>query len=128
MNFYEERAKNKLEQEGYTVLTRGCPDLIAFKTVDGQIDPQSVLFLEVKGPYDKLSEHQVKFIELLKALHLECVVDKEPRYSQKRTRTKDKFTLSLGSDVLGTVDELRGRVPRSTFVNDLLWKEVRRSP
>jgi metal-responsive CopG/Arc/MetJ family transcriptional regulator len=42
----------------------------------------------------------------------------------KQTRTKDYLGISIDRDILEEIDERRGLIKRSTYVNDLLKKLV----
>lgn len=34
---------------------------------------------------------------------------------------KEKITISLDKDLLGVIDKERGLIPRSTYINEMLW-------
>jgi hypothetical protein len=56
MNLRELAVKRHLEDNGWNVLRRGWPDLLAFREVDGKLEVRGI---EVKaGPADELSNYQ----------------------------------------------------------------------
>ena len=95
MHSSEKEVRDEFVNKGYKFLTRGHPDFIFYKESNGIIS--DIIFVEVKGGGNNLSEEQVTYSRIMKSLNLNYIV----------RDNKDKFKTFAQSLTKEVYDDLR---------------------
>jgi len=78
----EARAAEQLRKEGYEIIRRGWPDLLAYK--DGKLR-----LIEIKDPQGRLKSHQFRAAELLSTLGVDVEIWADGNGAKARSWRED---------------------------------------